>query len=162
MGLFTDFVEGFANGFLSGTADGTRSGGQLPTISSLCSQLGWSIDERVGSDGYVLHFKDPLLGIRKLLITVGSGGRLVMFMALSASDLTPERVPTEILGYLLRRNYELVLGAWRMSVDNTVTFSVAHGMLMSSLNPGVFKAMCEMICKEAYEFDAKLRQAGLV
>jgi hypothetical protein len=164
MGLFKDIVEGFTNGVVSAAADGrvVGAGHGTQVIQTCCSQLGWGIDERVGSSGFVLHFKDPLVGIRKLLITVGESGRIIVLLVSSAGHFSPQQLSSEVLGYLLRRNSELVFGAWRLAADTTTTFDLTYGLLASGLDAAVFKALCESMCKEVYDFDAKLRQAGLL
>ncbi len=167
MGLFQNLVDGFANGVVSAIADGRTFGSAqgargTQVIEACCSQLGWDIDERIGSTGFALHFKDPLVGIRKLLITVGESGRIIMLLVSSAGQFSPQQLSPEMLGYLLRRTSELVFGAWRLAAGTTVTFDLAYGLIASGLDAAVFKALCETMCKEAYDFDAKLRQAGVL
>ena len=77
MRLFKDMAEGFANGFMSATVDSLRAGhplGQSSTGPSLverfCRELGWTVDERQG-DAILLHFNDPIVGVRKVAITGG-------------------------------------------------------------------------------------------
>jgi hypothetical protein len=74
MGLFQEVVKGFVNGFVAGFTD-NGSASQAPrglaAIEQLCRELGWSVDERVGDHGIVLHFRDPLVNIRKVLVTCG-------------------------------------------------------------------------------------------
>ena len=76
MSLFKDFVEGVASGFVSGVSERSNGGSAVNVVETCCQQLGWSIDERGDDDEFWLHFKDPLLGIRKVLIRLRSGGVL--------------------------------------------------------------------------------------
>jgi hypothetical protein len=116
MGLFNEVVKGFVNGFVAGvSANGsvTQSPRGVAAIEQLCRELGWSVDERVGDHGIVLHFRDPLVNIRKVLVTCGES--VASVSPFSAAPLSSNRVPQEVLGYLLIRNNELTTAAWRVS-----------------------------------------------
>ena len=43
----------------------------VAVIESCLAQLGWGIDGRIGASGIVLHFNDPGVGVRELLVTCG-------------------------------------------------------------------------------------------
>ena len=161
MRLLNDFVDGFVDGL---TAVAALSGNQgVRLIERWCAELGWEIDERIGSTGMILHFKDPLIRIRKLMITIGDSGKIAAFSVYSASQLPPRQVTGEIMAYLLHRNSQ-VFSAWQMTPndDGTVTFAVANGFPLQGMNAGMFKAFCETLVKEAHDLDAKLQSSGLL
>ncbi len=64
-------------------------------IEQLCRELGWSVDERVGDHGIVLHFRDPLVNIRKVLVTCGESIACVATLLLryQREGLLPLRQP---------------------------------------------------------------------
>ncbi len=169
MGMFKDVVEGFANGFATAAVDhanATRTLGHSAIgsgrIELLCRHIGWDIDERT-SEGIALHFNDPVVSIRKVMLA--QNANLVLFSTDSATRLPGHRVPIEVLGYLLTRNKQLAGCAWQASaMDNTgtVSFALAYCALVEGLDPGAFKGICEAMVKEASEFDAKMRAAGLL
>src|SRR6266851_5877532 len=111
MGLFRDVAEGFANGFMSATVDSLRAGlpqGQSSMgpylVERFCRELGWPVDERQG-DAILLHFNDPVVGVRKITITCGD--KLMSLRVWSASTMSARQIPAEIMGHLLLRNSEL-------------------------------------------------------
>ena len=169
MGLFRDAVEGFAAGFAMAATDNVRNGRLLGhpwhgagRIDRLCQEIGWSIDERT-SDGVVLYFNDPLVRIRKVVVTEST--RLILLQTFSAATMPAARVPVQVMGYLLSRNTELATCAWQASVnDNSgnVAFALANCALVGGLDAAAFKAICEAMVKEAYEFDVKMKAAGLL
>jgi len=69
MGVFTDMVKGFFGGAAPTNTNGRN--GSTNVVDRLCNELGWPVDER---DGQIitLHFKDPIVGIRRVSITCGS------------------------------------------------------------------------------------------
>ena len=87
-----------------------------------------------------------------------------MIAAYSASSLSARQVPSEVLGYLLNRNAEMVTGAWQASLtgNGTVAFGVTYCALMGGLDAATFKLICEQIAGEAYLFDSKMRVARLL
>jgi hypothetical protein len=163
MNLFKDFVEGVASGFVSAVAERSPGNSACDVVTACCRQLGWSIDEHLNANQIQLHFKDPLIGIRKVLVSVGDHGTLVGFQVSSAATIPAAKVQASILGYLLARNEDL-LSAWRMSVDDSddVNFRLNYVAIASGLDHGIFRMLCESMVKEAYEFDAKLNAAGLL
>jgi hypothetical protein len=170
MGLFKDVVEGFANGFATAAVDhanAARTHGHSAIgsgrIELLCRYIGWEIDERT-SEGIALHFNEPAVGIRKVIVAQNAD-LVVLFSTDSTTRLPGHRVPIEVLGYLLTRNTQLAGCAWQASeMDNagTVLFTLAYSALVEGLDPGAFKGICEAMVKEASEFDAKMRAAGLM
>jgi len=165
MGLFLDVVNSFVNGFVAGAMDNVRASSSqngLAAIEQLCRELGWSVDERVGDHGIVLHFRDPLVNIRKVLVTCGES--IASILTFSAAALPSSQVPREVLGYLLIRNNELTTAAWRVSAsdDGIASFALAYCVLIGGLNAATFKYICETQVKEAHAFDAKMKGAGLL
>jgi hypothetical protein len=169
MGLFRDAVEVFAAGFAMAATDNLRNGRLLGhswhgagRIDRLCQEIGWGVDERT-SDGVALYFNDPLVRIRKVMAT--EGDRLVLFQTFSAAVIPAARLPVQVLGYLLSRNTELATCAWQASVNDNngnLAFALAYCALVEGLDAYAFKNICEVMVKEAYEFDAKMKAAGLL
>lgn len=165
MGFFREVTEGFVNGFVSAGKNGPShsSASGRDVIEACCAQLGWSIDERIQNNGMVLYFKDPIVSIRKLLITVGDAGSIAVMSVFSAAEIPAHQVSSEVLGYLLSRNTAMVCPAWQISAnDGKIGFSVAYGTHVRGLDAPLFKVLCETMCKEVHEFDSKLRQAGIL
>jgi len=168
MGLFRDVAEGFANGFMSATVDSLRAGlpqGQSSMgpylVERFCRELGWPVDERQG-DAILLHFNDPVGGVRKIAITCGD--KLMSLRVWSASTMIARQIPGEIMGYLLLRNWELALSAWHVfdAGNGNAAFALASNLLMAGMDAPVFKYACETMVKEANAFDVKMRAAGLL
>jgi hypothetical protein len=171
MGLFRDLVEGVATGLITASANGHafpsgqgHAGGSRELVESLCAQLGWSIDGRVGNDGIILNFKDPLIRIRQVVITCGESGRVVGFGVSSAASIAPGNLPPDVPAYLLRRNCGLSLAAWKMFANDrgSVSFGLSYCALTQGLDAATFRFACEAMAKEAHEFDAKLHASGLL
>ena len=165
MGLFNDVVNGFVNGFVAGVTDNgsaARSPRGPAAIEQLCRELGWSVDERVGDHGIALHFRDPLVNVRKVLVTCGES--IASICTFSAANLSSNRVPEEVLGYLLIRNKELTTAAWQVSAsdDGSALFALAYCALIGGMDAPTFKYICEMQAKEANAFDTKMKAAGLL
>jgi hypothetical protein len=168
MGLFKDMAEGFANGFMSATVDSLRAGlpqGQTSRgpalVERFCQELGWPVDERSG-DAILLHFNDPVVGVRKVVIT--GGDKLMSLRVMSAATMSARQIPGEIMGYLLLRNWELALSAWHVfdAGNGNARFALASNMLTAGMDAPVFKYACETMVKEANAFDVKLKAAGLL
>lgn len=165
MGLFNEVVKGFVNGFVAGVSDNgpaPQSRHGVAAIERLCRELGWSVDERLGDTGIVLHFRDPLVNIRPVMVTCGES--IASISTFSGADIPAGRVPAEVLGYLLRRNNELTTGAWRIpnSDNGNASFVVAYYALIGGLDSATFKYICDTQVKEAHVFDTKMQAAGLL
>jgi hypothetical protein len=168
MGLLKDMAEGFANGFLSATVDGLRAGhpqSQFPKgpapIERFCQELGWSVDEREG-EVILLHFNDPVVGRRKVVIT---GSDMTMtFRVWSTATISARELPAGIMAHLLVRNWELPLCAWHLfdAGNGNAAFALSSNMLVGGMDAGVFKHICETMVKEANAFDVKMKAAGLL
>ena len=115
MSLFTDFVEGFTSGLVSAVSDRSAVTSVSGAVETCCGELGWSIDERLSANEVRLHFTDPIVRIRKVLVSTACQGAIVGFTVYSAVAIAPERVPADVLAYLLRRNREAFVG-WEMDV----------------------------------------------
>jgi hypothetical protein len=137
---------------------GGNEGVQL--IEQWCKELGWGIDDRIGSDGIILDFKDPLIRIRKLLITVSDSGKMASFMAFSAANLNVRQLSGKLMAYLLCHNSE-ILGAWQMKIkdDGDITLSVSHHLILGGMNAGMFGATCKQLVTEANDLDTKLNSS---
>jgi hypothetical protein len=165
--FFKDFVEGFTTGVIRTAANGLQSsagtGNGNKRIEACCGQLGWGIDERIG-DGIILYFKDPLVNIRKVMIATSDSGQLAVFTVFSAADMPASKVPAEVMAHLLIRNKDAVFPAWQLmeNGNGNATFAVTYCALVPGLDAATLKVICETMCKEVHEFDAKLRQAGML
>jgi hypothetical protein len=131
-------------------------------VERLARENGWCVDERDGDDRY-LHFKSPLAGVRKVLVSRGDEA-LVVFCVLSFASIPGRDLPPEVAGYLLERNAKVVLGGWHMVIsdDDRAGFAVKYVALGPGLNAGLFKHICESLNEEAHEFDVKMRKVGLL
>lgn len=158
MGIFSEIAAGFVDGLCGNGAQQQESG----RIERLCAQLGWAIDER-DRQKIVLHFKDPLVGIRKVYISHGNEP-LVLFAVYSMAILPADSVPPEISSHLLMQSAELAVGGWQASVtdEGEVLFCIRYVASGVGLTPPLFKFICEKMIRGAGEFDAKMQQAGLL
>jgi hypothetical protein len=163
MSLFMDFVESVASGVVSAVSERSSVSSAGDAVRTCCEQLGWSIDERLNANEVCLHFNDPLVGIRKVLVGIGDHGTIVGFTVFSAVNIPSQQVPAAALGHLLQRNSKLFV-AWQMCIRDggDVAFALNYCALAVGLQPGVFKMLCETMVKEAHEFDVKMREAGLL
>jgi hypothetical protein len=167
MGMFKDVTAGFANRFVSAAVATLRGGRSLGHAANglvlterICQELGWSVDER-DSDAILLHFTDPVIGIRK--IAISNGEKVMAFAVCSSAIMNPRQVSAEIMAYLLLRNSRMGGSAWQMFEvsSGNVGFSVAAYMLIDGMNAAMFEFLCETMAKEAHEFDAKVKAAGV-
>ncbi len=151
------------NGFTHTNGHGHGGSGRS-RVEALCSEIGWSIDERIGNDGIVLHFRDPIIRVRKIIVSCGSGGELIGISTLSEAALDAGRLPPAATAYLLHRNAELMFPAWQMGVgrDENVRFTLAYCAMAQGLSAGFFKTLCETMVGEARAFDEKMRESGLL
>ena len=163
MNLFWDFLEGVASGFGSAASEKTPVNPAGELVETCCHELGWAIDERPNAHAMCLHFKDPLVGIRKVLVGFGDQEFYVGFTVFSGVCVPPQQVPLNALGYLLKRNGQPFVG-WEMCVGDNgdVGFALNYFALASGLRPAAFKLICETMLKEVHEFDAKMDKAGLL
>lgn len=143
---------GFFNRLVGGN-DGARQ------IEQWCAELGWGIDDRVDSTGFVLDFKGPF-GIRKLLISVSDSGRMASFSALGPTGLHVRQLSGKLMAYLLCQNREM-LGAWQMKIkdEGTITLSVASALILSGMTTSEFKNICSALVTEANDLDTKLNNS---
>ncbi len=163
MGLFQEAVKGFVNGFTAGAAENLRaSHAGVAAVEQLCRALGWSVDERVGDNGVVLHFNDPLIGIRRVLVVPGEN--FTVFRTFSDAKFPGSQGQAEIFGYLLKRNHELTGGAWQVWVlsNGNAVFAVEYCAITDGLNAALFKYICQTQVGEAHAFDAKMKAVGLL
>lgn len=158
MGLLNDFFNGFSDGLTVAAALSGNQGVKL--IERWCAELGWGIDRRIDSTSLILDFKDPLIGIRKLLITVAYSGKMAGFSVFSVVDLHVRQLSGKLMAYLLYRNSEM-LGAWHMKIndDGTVSLCVAHNLVLQGMDAGLFRALTQELLKEANDLDTKLNNS---
>ncbi len=131
-------------------------------VERLCRENGWSVDERDGDD-CCLYFNSSFADVRRVRIARGDQA-LVIISVMSFALLPAQNVPPEVLGYMLERNAEIVLGGWRMVVtdEGQLAFMVTYVAMGLGLNAGLFKHICETLNHEAHEFDVKMQRAGLL
>lgn len=163
MGLISDFMESMASGFASATAElRSHSDPAVLAVERCCERLGWSIDERPSAKELVLYFKDPLIRRRKVHLRFGELGIYATFNAHSSAWIPAERVPEEVLAYLLERNSNPFV-CWQMCVgDDGVGFLLSYFAIATGLNENIFKLICETMIEEAHEFDKRMNKAGLI
>jgi len=169
MGIFWDAVEGFAHGYLEAAGHAAaiscgpgRNDKERGRIERLCRQLGWAVDERLGNT-VVLHFNDALGTIRKAYIDAGDEA-LVSVTVYGLAFMPAREVPEEIIGYLLRQNSEVAIGAWQVMIDKDedAVFRVVYRALGAGLTGESFKYICESMIGEAAAFDKRMHAAGLL
>lgn len=155
---------GFFSNLFSGVVSAATRNAGVVHIEDLCAQLNWGIDERVGDSGIMLHFKDPVFGIRPVLIAVGTQGGLCMISSRSNAKIPAARIPGQLACYLLTENGKTGLFAWSLSAndDGTGTFVLSCMTPVPALTPQMFQHLCTSMAAAAADFDAKLRQAGLL
>lgn len=161
MSIWGELVKGFTEGVITVAAYQSQVS-ERGRIDRLCRELNWSVDERSGSVIH-LHFNSPV-GVRKVRITSGDEA-LVTFSAYSLVVMAPENIPTEVLGYLLRRNLDdCGIGMWGLYVDDEerVTFHIMYDALGDGLDPPTLKFICESLLAEVTDFESKMRQAKLL
>jgi hypothetical protein len=163
MGMLGTAFEAFLNATASAVAKSLLPQAQASGHSErLCQELGWSIDERNG-EGVVLYFNDPEIGVRKVLVT--EGAKVMLISTFSGAAVPASRLPVEVMGYLLTRNTQLAGAAWQASVmenSGSVKFALSYCALIAGLDAAAFKVICEVMVKEAHEFDVKMKAAGLL
>jgi Putative bacterial sensory transduction regulator len=168
MNFIRDFFGGVVDGLVNGAANmraapSNGSASDHRRIERLCRELGWPVDEREGNV-IRLHFNSSDGEVRKVRIT-GGDKSLVSFFVASDAVLPADRVPADLLGYLLRRNVgDSGIGMWGIMVDDDddVTFLNYYMALGDGLDAEALKYICESLTSEAADFDDKLRQAGLL
>lgn len=153
MGVFKDFVDA-----LGGPKTGSRG---MQRIEQLCSEIGWSINGRVGK-GIILDFTTKA-GKRRLLISTSNDGRFGVATVHSEAKFYPRDIPEQFGYYLLLRNKDRGLGGWELREDEgMMAFACSHTFFVDGLAPDLFKAMCEGIVVEVGEVDNGLREKGLL
>jgi hypothetical protein len=170
MSIFKDLAQGIVMGALS-AASGKPNPflTQIPTnaatdrIEGFCRQLGWTIDERSG-DAILLHYKDSIAGIRKLMVNCSDDGKVAVFTSFSLLDITTQNVPAEVTAEMLLRNASLLTGAWQAFKSNngSVSFVLKYCALVDGLDSSMFKHICAELIAEVIAFDSKMRGNGLL
>jgi hypothetical protein len=162
MNRFWDFLGGVASGFVSAASESLAVSPAGELVETCCRELGWAIDERPIAHAMCLHFNDPLVRVRNVLVDFGAEF-YVAFTVFSAVCVSTQQVPLNALGYLLKRNGRPFVG-WEMRVgdEGDVGFALNYFSLTSGLRPAVFKLICETMLGEVHEFDAKMDKGGLL
>jgi len=160
MSLFTDFVHGVTRGLVSAATETTSA---REIAETCCDEIGWSVDERPSANELYLHYKDPLLGIRKVLVTIGDQDTTLTFEVFSAASRPLGGIPIDVLGYLLARNGKMV-AAWQASErsDGTIAFALRYCTLAFGFHAAIFKFICDTMANEALAFDTEMRNVGLL
>jgi hypothetical protein len=164
MGLIHDMIEGFFEGFVEGSSSALRMHqSRLGTerVERLCNESGWHINERSGNS-IVLYFEDSIVRTRR--VRVGAGDRYVGFICGSAAAMPSRKVPYEVLGYLLSRNSQLPAGAWQVAAidGGKVSFYMTCDVLLKGLDADEFQLICASMAREVHDFDAKMKEAGIL
>ena len=159
MGVFSTFMRGVTKGRRSAVSErSVHHASEL--VEYFCQQLGWSIDERIDAREIRLHFKDPLIGIRKVVVTASTDDPAMSFTMRSSVGLMPARkVPADALAYLLERNSRLIV-TWQMYLgsDGNALFGMSYYTYSLAMNPTFFKHICETMVQEDQAFDAKMKE----
>ncbi|OWK42098.1 hypothetical protein [Fimbriiglobus ruber] len=145
-------------------ADAVKDEFSLFHIESLCSQLGWGIDERLGDWGIVLHFKDSVVGIRKVNVVISKASGLVVFSVLSAGEISTRNAPGDLAYHLLARNGRGTLHSWHTydTEFGKARLVASYSALIGGLNALTFSTICEALCHEVNALDLKLQQCGMI
>ena len=164
MGLINDIIRSVSGTLPAPTRSSMPAPSVMRRVEALSAELGWGIDERVGENGILLHFKDALIGIRRILVSTSPGGEIAVFNAFSEADLPPHRLPPDLASYLLIRNRDAMFVSWRMRETDggNAAFDVRYTALVGGLDARYFRLICETLCQEGHALDAKFRQAGLL
>ena len=169
MSVFWNAVESFARGCLQAAGreaalsyGSGRDDNERGRIERLCRQLGWAIDEYLGNT-IVLHFSDSLGTVRKVYIHAGDEA-LVTITVYSFAIMAAREVPQEIIGYLLRANSEVAIGAWQVAIDEDedALFRVVYRALGAGLTGESFQFICQSMIGEAVSFDKRMHAARLL
>jgi len=160
MSFYSEFANGMARALVSAATE-TRSAREI--AETCCDELGWSIDERFSVNELCLHFKDPVVGIRKVFVTIGDQDTTLTFEVRSAANRPLESIPLDVFGYLLVRNGKMVV-AWqaRQQIGGNVIFALKYCALAFGFHAAHFKFICESMANEALAFDTEMRKADLL
>ena len=79
MNPLKDFFEGVTKGVVSGVSERSDAQSPVDVVEACCRELGWSIDEGLAANKICLHFKDPRLGVRRVIVKAGSPEGMVAF-----------------------------------------------------------------------------------
>jgi hypothetical protein len=160
MGLLSHVLNSIASGFAP-----RRPNPAAVAAETCCEQLGWSVNERPNAKEMRLRFNDPLIRYRYVEIGFADDGVYLALRVFSAVWMPARMVPHAALGYLLERNGKLLV-SWEVCIrqpDNGIVgFAVSYFALAAGLRAEVFKSICQTMIQEAYEFDSRMYQAGLL
>ena len=163
MNLLKDIFEGVTKAVVSGVSERSDAPSPGDVVDACCRELGWRIDERPAANKICLHFKDPRLGVRRVIVNAGSPEGMIAFTVYSAATLPARLVPADVLGYLLERNGKTLI-TWQIQIsgEGNVNFLLDHYAFAAGLRPGLFKWICDALVCEAQDFDDRLHKSGLL
>ena len=145
-------------GFFNRLATGYGSSTQL---DRWLEELGWG--GRREGEHLCVPFKRG--NDERDVIITGDGSKILTgFACISQASLPVERVPTDVFGYLLDRNSEMAFGAWQVLElqGRQCSFGVTYSGLHAGITSAVFEEICKSMANEVGDFDAKMRQCGLL
>ena len=159
MGLLSKCVRRIARGMRPAVSgESVRHASEV--VEDCCRQLGWSIDERIDAREVRLHFKDPVIGIRRVIVTVSEDDRAMSITTFSSAGcIRARQLPGAVLAYLVERNSKMIV-SWQMflRIDGQAMLALNYYTHASGMNPAVFRNTCETMVQEAQAVDAKLTE----
>ena len=163
MSFVNDFFDGVASDIMSAVSDRWSINAADSAIESCCQQLGWSIHSRTNDGRVCLHFNDPLVETRVVMVSIVDCGAYVSFMAISPATMLAKEIPASILGYMLERNVQpFVLWQLTVGTDGSALFTLNYRVPTPGLHPQTFKLLCQTMIAEALAFDSRMHKVGLL
>jgi hypothetical protein len=163
MSFLDDLFGGVASGVMAAVSGRSTTSAAGSAIETCCKHLGLSIHERTRDGGACLQFSDPLVRMRAVMVSIVEGGAYVSFMAMSTVNMPTNRIPAEVMGYMLERNSEPFV-AWEIVTgdDGSALFMLNYRVPTPGLSPEVFRRLCQTMTAEALAFDSCMDKAGLL
>jgi len=89
---------------------------------------------------------------------------VTVFNVRSMTGIPYERIPIEVLWYLLAANHETNVGSWECYEDDDkdMVFAQAYTALRQGITAEEVGWICAKLVKQAQEFDKKMKAAGLL
>ncbi len=163
MSFFNEFIDGVASDVISAVTDRWTTGAAKSAIYACCRELGLSIHSRTSDGGVRLHFHDPLIDTRVVMVGITDRGANVSFMAISPVTVPAKNLSAQVMGYLLERNAQPFV-AWQVAVgeDGTAMFILSYRVPTPGVHPQSFKLLCQTMATESLAFDSIMQRAGLL
>ncbi len=163
MSFLNDFIDGVASDVMSAVSERWSLNAANSAIETCCQQLGWSIHSRSNDGRVCLHFNDPLIQSRAVMVSILERGAYVSFMAMSTVTIPAKEIPAAVLGYMLERNVQPFV-AWHVAIgdDGSALFMLNYRVPTPGLHSQIFKVLCQMMTAEAFAFDSRMHKAGLL